>query len=76
MFLKKYLPKNKISREDKREYKSFLFSRGYLRGAKLFCFHVIYIIINYMKFSKEQKAKSYIHVYYNAADYPILTIDF
>ena len=71
-----YLPQIKISQEDKREYKSYLFSKGPFNAAKIFCYHIIQLLINYIKLSKEQKSKSYICIYYNAADFPILTVHF
>ena len=62
----------KISQEEKDEYKKFILEQASIR---LFVIHVIDIIKKYAKFSSNEKKRAYIYIYYNAADYPILTID-
>ena len=74
MFLKEYLPKNEIKYRDKREYKKHLSSKGFWSAADTFLCNIKNIIFQYIKMSKNEKKRSYIHIYYNAADYPILTI--
>ena len=69
-----YLPQIKINRRDWQEYKMYLSSKGTFKATKLFCYHIIQLLINYIRLSKEQKTKLYICIYYNAADYPILTV--
>ena len=71
-----YVPQIKISHEDNKEYKSFLFSKGLFNAAKIFSYHIMQLLIDYIKLPIEQKSKSYICIYYNAADFPILTLHY
>lgn len=71
-----YLPQIRIDKEDEKKYKAYLSSKGIFKARKIFCYHIKQILINYFKLTKEQKLKSYICIYYNAADFPILTIRF
>lgn len=75
MLFTKYLPENRIREADKKEYKEFLFRYGYWRALCLFSLHVKNIICRYIKYSKEEKKNSYIHIFFGAVDYPILTIN-
>ena len=74
MNLKNFLQEVRISGRQRRDYKEFISSRhgGYLTLIS----HIISIIKEYICFSLEQKKNSYIYIYYNAADFPILTITY
>ena len=76
MFLKKYLPKIEISEYDKREYSSYLNSKGIFKAVEIFFSHLWYLLVNYAKLSKQEKERSYIYIYYDPADYPILSINY
>ena len=74
MYLKNLIPEVRISKMEMREYKDFIASRK--RGKLLYATHIINIIKKYICFTYTQKRNSYIYIYYNAADYPILTINY
>ena len=66
--------KIKIKKEDKREYKKYLSSRGFFGAVKIFSVHIFYMVKNYIKLPKKEKKKAFICIYYNAVDIPMLTI--
>lgn len=68
------MPKIKIKKEDKREYKKYLSSRGFLGAVRIFFVHIFYMVKEYIKLSKKERERAFICVYYNAVDIPILTI--